>query len=55
MSEPQQADADDLTPLVGAAPQIDDAELQAFVASADDTIDLHRVAGFEPFDDDEDY
>ncbi|WP_186315688.1 hypothetical protein [Catellatospora sichuanensis] len=46
MSEPQQADNPSL---------IDDDELEEFVSSPDDTIDLGAVEDFAPFDDDEDY
>ncbi|MEU8003080.1 hypothetical protein AB0B66_18130 [Catellatospora sp. NPDC049111] len=45
MSEPQQAD----NPYL-----IDDDELEEFVASADDTIDLSAAEGSAPYDD-EDY
>ncbi len=47
MSEPQHADTGDQSFL--------DEELEDFVASADDTIDLSRTPDYEPFDDDEDY
>lgn len=48
MSEPQHAGTGDPSFL-------DDEELENFVASADDTIDLSRTVDYEPFDDDEDY
>jgi hypothetical protein len=48
VSEPQYAETDDTSFL-------DDEELEDFVASADDTLDLSPTADYEPFDDDEDY
>ncbi|GAB4059104.1 hypothetical protein [Catellatospora paridis] len=46
MSEPQQADNPSL---------IDDDDLEEFVASPDDTIELSATEDFAPYDDDEDY